>query len=209
MNGTLTKNQLIFDFASGSLGPAKSIFASTYLYLNSKASKIYSTFENIMGDELVNNYDSELKNVKYSDCMSIKQTEAKSFIQDESPLCKIVGPLDKIKWKQVYKGFNEFSPSINDKDEIKLIKMDPGASVPLHSHGGREYILVLNGSFCDEYGNYSKGDIQINDQKIKHTPIACKDEGCICLSITENDVIFYGKYGSFLNLFTFIKSFFK
>ena len=29
MNGTdLTKNQLIFDFASGSLGPAKSIFAS-------------------------------------------------------------------------------------------------------------------------------------------------------------------------------------
>ena len=209
MNGTLTKNQLIFDFASGSLGPAKSIFASTYLYLNSKASKIYSTFENIMGDELVNNYDSELKNVKYSDCMSVKQTEAKSFIEDESPLCKIVGPLDKIKWKQVYKGFNEFSPNINDKDEIKLIKMDPGTSVPLHSHGGREYILVLKGSFCDEYGNYNKGDIQINDQKIKHTPIACKDEGCICLSITENDVIFYGKYGSFLNLFTFIKSFFK
>ena len=94
------------------------------------------TFENIMGDELVNNHDSELTNVKYSDCMSIKQTEAKSFIQDESPLCKIVGPLDKIKWKQVYKGFNEFSPSINDNDEIKLIKMDPGASVPLHSHGG-------------------------------------------------------------------------
>ena len=82
MNGTVVKNQLIFDFASGSLGPAKSIFASTYLYLNSKASKIYSTFENIMGDELVNNHDSELKNVKYSDCMFIKQTESKSLIQD-------------------------------------------------------------------------------------------------------------------------------
>ena len=44
--------------------------------------------------------------------------------------------------------------------------MDPGVSVPLHSHGGKEYILVLEGSFCDEYGEYSKGDIQINDQKI-------------------------------------------
>ena len=25
-------------------------------------------------------------------------------------------------------------------------------------------ILVLDGSFCDEYGKYNKGDIQINDQ---------------------------------------------
>ena len=27
--------------------------------------------------------------------------------------------------------------------------------------------------------------------------------------ITENEVVFFGKYGSALNLFTFIKSFFK
>ena len=33
--------------------------------------------------------------------------------------------------------------------------MDPGTSVPVHSHNGKEYILVLNGSFQDEYGKYS------------------------------------------------------
>ena len=109
----------------------------------------------------------------------------------------------------VYKGFKEYTASIDDKDELKLIKMDPGVSVPLHSHGGKEYILVLEGSFHDQYGEYSKGDIQINDQKIKHTPVASRDTGCVCLSITEKEVIFFGKYGSFLNLFTFIKSFFK
>ena len=87
--------------------------------------------------------------------------------------------------------------------------MDPGASVPLHSHGGKEYILVLSGSFCDEYGSYKKGDIQINDQKIKHTPVASDTDGCVCLTITEKEVIFFGRFGSFLNLFTFIKSFFK
>ena len=58
-----------------------------------------------------------------------------------------------------------------------------------------------------EAGEYA--NIQINDQKIKHTPIASNDEGCVCLTITERDVIFFGKFGSFLNLFTFIKSFFK
>ena len=126
-----------------------------------------------------------------------------------NPLSKLIGPLNELSWKQVYKGFKEWSLKLDDDDEIKLIKMDPGVSVPIHSHGGKEYILVLEGSFCDEYGNYNKGDVQINDQKIKHTPIACENQGCVCLSITEKDVIFYGRYGSFLNLFTFIRSFFK
>ena len=209
MNGTVVKNRLIFDFAAGSLGPAKSLFASTYLYLNTKASNINKTFENILGDELLDINDTELSTIKYTDCISNVNTTYSDSKKNLSPVDKALGPINNVKWKQVYKGFNEFTPKIDDRDEIKLIKMDPGTSVPLHSHGGKEYILVLEGSFCDEYGDYNKGDIQINDQQIKHTPIACKDNGCICLTITEKDVIFYGRFGSFLNLFTFVRSFFK
>ena len=207
MNGIVVKNQLIFDFASGILGPAKSLFASTYLHLNSNASKIGSAFENILGENLTNNENIHPKNLKYSDCFKSENSRSTSNVKD--PLTRLFGNLNNLNWKQVYKGFKEYTASIDDKDELKLIKMEPGVSVPLHSHGGKEYILVLDGSFYDEYGEYSKGDIQINDQKIKHTPIASRDTGCICLSITEKDVIFFGKYGSFLNLFTFIKSFFK
>ncbi len=210
MNGTVVKNQLIFDFASGSLGPSKSLFTSTYLYLNSKASSINHTFENMLGDNLLEDKGVNVSKLKYSDCISnVNHTNNTSFKNSETPISRVVGPYDKVKWKQIYKGFSEFILNINDNDELKLIKMDPGSSVPLHSHGGKEYILVLDGSFCDEYGKYAKGDIQINDQKVKHTPIASKEEGCICLTITEKDVIFFGRFGSFLNLFTFIKSFFK
>ena len=209
MNGTVVKNQLIFDFASGSLGPSKSLFTSTYLYLNSKASSLNSTFESILGDNLLDNKEATLSKIKYSDCISNSKNNVKSSSEQASPISKVIGPLNDIKWKQVYKGFSEYTPDIQDDDELKLIKMEPGSSVPLHSHGGKEYILVLKGSFRDEYGTYSTGDIQINDQKIKHTPIASNDEGCVCLTITERDVIFFGKFGSFLNLFTFIKSFFK
>ena len=209
MNGTLVKNQLIFDYASGSLGFSKSVFASTYLYLNSKASNLNSTFEAMLGDDLLNNDNIPVTKLKYTDCLKNEKNDTNENYTDASPISKIVGPLNQIKWKQVYKGFKEFTPKVSDENELKLIKMDPGASVPLHSHGGQEYILVLSGSFCDEYGNYNKGDMQINDQKIKHTPVACKDEGCICLTITEKEVIFFGRFGSFLNLFTFIKSFFK
>ena len=207
MNGTVVKNQLIFDFASGILGPAKSIFASTYLQLNSSASQIGNTFEGMLGENLMNNVGIVPKSLKYSDCINKDPFSDDHVVKD--PITGFFGDLNNLNWKQVYKGFREFTASIEDKDELKLIKMDPGVSVPLHSHGGKEYILVLEGSFRDEYGEYSKGDIQINDQKIKHTPIASKDTGCVCLSITEKDVIFFGKYGSFLNLFTFIKSFFR
>ena len=209
MNGTLVKNELIFDFASGALGVSKSIFASTYLFLNTKASNLNSTFESLLAESLLENKDTPVSKLKYTDCISDKMKTQKQDLNKFGPLSKIIGPLDKIKWKQVFKGLNEFTTKIHGDDELKLIKMDPGASVPLHSHGGKEYILVLEGSFCDEYGKYSRGDIQINDQKIKHTPIASQNDGCICLTITENDVIFYGKFGSFLNLFTFIRSFFK
>ncbi len=209
MNGTLVKNELIFDFASGALGASKSIFASTYLFLNTKASSLNSTFEGLLGDSLLENKDTPVSKLKYTDCITDQMKTQKQDLDKFGPLSKIIGPLDKINWKQVFKGFNEFTTKIHGDDELKLIRMDPGASVPLHSHGGKEYILVLEGSFCDEYGKYSKGDIQINDQKIKHTPIASQNDGCICLTITEKDVIFYGKFGSFLNLFTFIRSFFK
>jgi len=209
MNGTLVKNELIFDFASGALSASKSIFTSTYLFLNNRASNLNSTFEGLLGDSLLENKDTPVSKLKYTDCITDKTKSEKQDSDQFGPLSKIIGPLDKIKWKQIFKGFNEFTAKISGDDELKLIKMDPGSSVPLHSHGGKEYILVLEGSFCDEYGKYSRGDIQINDQMIRHTPIASEKDGCICLTITEKDVIFYGKFASFLNLFTFIRSFFK
>ncbi len=209
MNGTLVKNQLILDFASGTLTPSKSIFTSTYLFLNAKASRLNMVVENMLGNNLLDNKDVPVSSFDFKDCISNEIKEPKQNNDNLSPISKIVGPLSNINWKQIYKGFSEFSLDLDDNDELKLIKMDPGASVPLHSHNGKEYILVLSGIFKDEYGTYSKGDMQINDQEIKHTPIASERDGCICLTISEKDVVFFGRLGSFLNLFTFIKSFFK
>jgi len=211
MNTAAQKNELIFDYSSGSLGEAKSLFVSMYLFLNSVAAKKALIFDNILADSLADLDEIALKALNYKDCI---KTTSKKDISDQisneyNPITNLVGGLDALKWKSVYKGFKEFNLPVNDDDTIKIIKMDPGISVPLHSHNGREYILVIDGSFFDEYGEYKKGNMQINDQKIKHHPTACKKDGCICLSITENDVIFFGKFASILNLFTFIKSFFK
>lgn len=209
MNTTAQKNELIFGYSSGNLGEAKSLFTSMYLYLNSIAAKKASVFDNILAQNFNDLEGVQPKKLKYTDCIKTPVSIKKNKNSSNNPLSRLIGNLNDIDWKTLYKGFKEFNIPVNDNDSVKLIKMDPGTSVPLHSHNGKEYILVLNGSFCDEYGEYNKGDMQINDQQIKHNPTACNSDGCICLSITENDVVFFGKYGSALNLFTFIKSFFK
>jgi putative transcriptional regulator len=209
MNTTAQKNELIFGYSSGNLGEAKSLFTSMYLYLNSIAAKKASVFDNMLAQNFNELEGVQPKKLKYTDCIKTPVSMKKNKNSSKNPLSRLIGNLNDIDWKTLYKGFKEFNIPVNDNDSVKLIKMDPGTSVPLHSHNGKEYILVLNGSFCDEYGEYNKGDMQINDQQIKHNPTACNSDGCICLSITENDVVFFGKYGSALNLFTFIKSFFK
>ena len=209
MNTTAQKNELIFGYSSGNLGEAKSLFTSMYLYLNSIAAKKASVFDNMLAQNLNDLEGIQPKKLKYTDCIKTPVSIKKNKNSSNNPLSRLIGNLNDIDWKTLYKGFKEFNIPVNDNDSVKLIKMDPGTSVPLHSHNGKEYILVLNGSFCDEYGEYNKGDMQINNQQIKHNPTACNSMGCVCLSITENDVVFFGKYGSALNLFTFIKSFFK
>ena len=209
MNTTAQKNELIFGYSSGKLGEAKSLFTSMYLYLNSIAAKKASVFYNMLAQNFNELEGIGLKKLKYTDCIKSSDSKKQSSSSPINPLSNLIGNFNNVDWKTVYKGFKEFNIPVNDRDSVKLIKMDPGTSVPLHSHNSKEYILVLDGSFCDEYGEYNKGDMQINDQKIKHNPTACKSNGCVCLSITENDVVFFGKFGSALNLFTFIKSFFK
>ena len=209
MNTTAQKNELIFGYSSGNLGEAKSLFTSMYLYLNSIAAKKASIFDNMLAQNFSELEGIGLKKLKYTDCIKTNKSNKQVIKSSNNPLSRLIGDLNSIDWKTVYKGFKEFKIPVNNNDSVKLIKMDPGTSVPLHSHNGKEYILVLDGSFCDEYGEYNKGDMQINDQQIKHNPTACNSSGCVCLSITENEVVFFGKFGSALNLFTFIKSFFK
>ena len=209
MNTTAQKNELIFGYSSGNFGEAKSLFTSMYLYLNSFAAKKSSIFDNMLAKNFDELEGIGLKKLKYTDCIKSPEPKEQKINSSINPLSNLVGDFNHLNWKTIYNGFKEFSIPLNDNDSVKLIKMDPGTSVPLHSHNGKEYILVLDGSFYDEYGEYNKGDMQINDQQIKHNPTACKSNGCVCLSITENDVVFFGKFGSALNLFTFIKSFFK
>jgi len=206
LNSSILKNELIFEYAAGTTNLSKSLVASTYLLLNSKEKNLYSNFEDYCGEELKNVSQIKPQNLTPDDCFIDTQDNKDTL--GNSPINKILNNLKELKWKKVFNGFHDYNLKLSDKESVKLIKMDPGAKVPLHSHNGKEYILVLSGSFKDEYGEYSKGNLQINDSNIKHTPKACDKTGCICLTVTEQDLVFYGPFAPILNIITFIKSIF-
>lgn len=58
-----------------------------------------------------------------------------------------------------------------------IVRYAPGSAFPRHTHGGGEEILVLDGVFEDEHGDYPTGSYFRNPPGTSHVP-ASKD-GCI------------------------------
>lgn len=70
-------------------------------------------------------------------------------------------------------------------EHVMLIRVSANRPVITHSHGGREFTQILQGSYRDETGYYQKGDMAEEDHETKHQPRA-GDEGCLCLAALED-----------------------
>ncbi len=95
--------------------------------------------------------------------------------------------LSDIPWKTMAPGIKTFTlPGVRTQTgTLRLLKIAPGVTIPEHTHGGMELTLVLRGSFSDEIGRFTCGDIADLDEETNHQPIADTDEDCICLIATD------------------------
>ena len=60
-----------------------------------------------------------------------------------------------------------------------IVRYAPGSRFERHSHGGGEEILVLEGTFSDEHGDYGVGSYLRNPVGSSHAPFSA--EGCTLL----------------------------
>ena len=58
-----------------------------------------------------------------------------------------------------------------------IVRYDPGSKFSPHDHPEGEEILVLEGIFQDEFGDYPAGSWLRNPDKSTHTPYS--EEGCL------------------------------
>jgi putative transcriptional regulator len=95
--------------------------------------------------------------------------------------------LADVAWKFTAPGIKTYAlpETYSGSGALRLIKIAPGMTIPKHTHGGMELTLVLQGSFSDEVGRSTLGDIADLDEETLHQPIADTDEDCICLITTD------------------------
>ena len=67
-----------------------------------------------------------------------------------------------------------------------LLRYQPGAWVPHHTHTGYEHIVVLSGSQRDQHQTYGAGSLVINAPDTDHA--VASDEGCLVLIIWQKPI---------------------
>lgn len=101
----------------------------------------------------------------------------------------------KHKWQSLTKGVRRLKLDAGSQVEVELYRIEPGCTVPEHSHAGSEYTLVVSGGFRDESGSFGPGDISLNDENDTHQPTGDMDGICFALAVRDGGLKFTGMMG--------------
>lgn len=110
-----------------------------------------------------------------------------------APLGRLVDPpKDRRDWRRVSAGVYKWPvEALTDaSSEAWLFSIDPGCTIPAHTHEGQEITLVLEGAFEDHTGRYGPGDIEVGDGRLEHTPKVIGSEPCLCLAVVDGAMRF-------------------
>ena len=195
---------LLIAYASGSLSEAFSLVVATHMSFCEQCQNAVSDAEMIGGALLDDLEPSKV------DITSLDQilSQLEDIAQDSPSVDSISGdyeipkplwdylnsPLDDLNWKFLAPGLRHIpvSAKAGKNGTVRMFKIAPGTTLPVHTHSGTELSLVLRGSYCDELGRFQPGDIADVDQSDIHQPIADTDQDCICLIATEGPTVFQG-----------------
>jgi len=95
------------------------------------------------------------------------------------------------QWRLLGGGIRQQILSADHTGSLRLLYIPSGKAVPKHGHRGLELTLVLQGSFSDCEGHFSRGDVETAQDDIDHQPVADEGASCICLAATDAPLRFH------------------
>lgn len=104
----------------------------------------------------------------------------------------IGGDLDCVKWRPVGMGVKQAILPTSKDATARLLFIPAGVAMPDHGHEGTEITMVLKGAFQDEDDYFARGDVEIADSDMHHTPVADLHEDCVCLAVSDAPLKFSG-----------------
>lgn len=119
------------------------------------------------------------------------------------PLRRYAGEdLSRLAWRKVGKMFEEAKLPIEMTGfKASLMRLPAGSTIPIHTHGGREYTLVLAGGFRDNGVRFERGDFAFKDASDTHRPVVDPEGDCLCLAVLDAPVRLTGMIGRLINPF--------
>ncbi|TPP09413.1 ChrR family anti-sigma-E factor [Rhizobium glycinendophyticum] len=195
-------DELLLDYASGTLAEGWSIAVATHLALCPSCRDRLSFMEHAGGEllEAVEVEDSASASESWTSMMNkiaadnrrpaakapARIVETGDVVIPE-PLRSYLGTdVEGLKWRALGRGAYHIPIKTGDREsQVRLLKIPAGKPVPEHSHGGRELTLVLKGAFTDGSTVFRRGDLEEADETLTHQPVATPDEDCICLAVTD------------------------
>jgi putative transcriptional regulator len=192
-------DDLLMGYAAGVLPQPFDLVVATHVSLSDDARARLASFEAVGGAMLDEMEAAEIAEDSLEQTMARiagmaptpRMRPAKGIFPE--PLRKMVGGDESaVKWRSLGMGARQSVVCSDGEATARLIYIPAGQSMPQHTHRGLEMTLVLKGAFRDEDGVYARGDVEVADQQVDHTPIAEPGEDCICLIATDGRLKFNG-----------------
>ena len=180
-------------YAAGILPEAFSLVVATQMSISDEARARLASYEAIGGGILEDSDEAEMKPNAFKQALKeidipTKKRPLPPMVEGifPKPLQKYVGnDLNAIKWKNIGRGVRQAILKTDKHATARLIYIPAGTAMPNHGHNGLEMTLVLQGEFHDKEDFFARGDIEIGDENLHHTPTASGNGPCICLAASD------------------------
>ena len=193
---------LLMSYSAGTLPEAFSLVVATHVSLCDECLARLDSFDAVGGallgeaDEVVMSEDSLEATMALIDAAPEILQPANIAGPDAilpAPLQQYVGgDADAIRWRPIGGGVRQAVLDTDGDASVRLLAIPGGAAMPDHGHRGMELTLVLQGAFRDEEDRFGRGDVEVANEDLHHTPVAEEGIECICLAATDAPLRFKG-----------------
>lgn len=218
MSGHTAPEELLLDYAAGTLPPGPALAVALHVALDPVAHDSVARLEALAGALLADQAASDLDESTVSSGLDQLLARLDATPVEPRPQAPPPGaprPQPGFEWappalrrrlpagatwRRAFGGFDEISLALpEDGHRVSLLRLPPGRGLPMHRHTGTEYTVVLQGGYSDATGNYGVGDFAMGPGAQEHEPIADPGLPCIALIVLEQPIVLTGRWGRWLN----------
>jgi putative transcriptional regulator len=189
--------ELLLDYAAGTSAPAASLVAACHVTLCAACSAQLRDME-ALGGALLEAAAGQPLRAGAMEAVLARLDEAAAPAAPPAPpvqpadcpplpwpLLRLIDGAGGLRWDFVAPGVRGFElRELGGGGAVtRLVRLKPGLEIPLHDHGGVEYMLIFSGALDDAGTRFRRGDLCVRDKGDRHVQRVAGGEPCVALTV--------------------------